>query len=68
MDLKLPIVNGWDATKEIKRINPTIKIIAQTAYATDDEMRKSKEAGCDDFIAKPYIQADFEKLINKYLS
>jgi hypothetical protein len=53
MDINMPIMNGIEATKEIKKINPNIPIIIQTAYILNDERIKSFEAGCDAFIAKP---------------
>jgi len=53
MDLKLPIGNGYEATKEIKKYKKEIPIIVQTAYVLSNERDKSFEAGCDEFIAKP---------------
>ena len=68
MDIKLPEMDGIEATKEIKKILPEIPIIAQTAFAMKGDEEKFLEAGCDDYISKP-LKAD--KLINKlnhYLS
>jgi PAS domain S-box-containing protein len=53
MDIRLPILNGYDATKMVKKINPFVPVIAQTAYAMDVEIGKAMEAGCDDYITKP---------------
>jgi two-component system, cell cycle response regulator DivK len=53
MDLLMPVMNGYEATKQIKVLRPELPIIAQTAYAMADDRRKAMEAGCDDFIAKP---------------
>jgi len=53
MDIKLPVLSGYDATKEIKRISPDTPIIAQTAYAINNEAENAIEAGCDDYISKP---------------
>jgi PAS domain S-box-containing protein len=53
MDIRLPILNGYDATRMIKKINPVVPVIAQTAYAMDVEIGKAMEAGCDDYITKP---------------
>jgi PAS domain S-box-containing protein len=68
MDIKLPELDGIEATKEIKKIHPEIPIIAQTAFAMKGDEEKFMEAGCDDYISKP-LKA--EKLLNKlnhYLS
>jgi CheY-like chemotaxis protein/two-component sensor histidine kinase len=56
MDIRLPDIDGYDATRQIKAQRPLIKIIAQTAYASDDEKSKAQEAGCDDYISKPTDQ------------
>ena len=63
MDLKLPILNGIDATKEIRRINSTVPIIAQTAYAMNSDKENALKAGCNDYIIKPIDEALlFEKI------
>lgn len=53
MDINMPVLNGIEATKQIKALNPKIPIIVQTAFVLNDERIKSFEAGCDGFIAKP---------------
>lgn len=53
MDIRMPILNGYEATKKIKKIRPDIYIIAQTAYALEDEKEKIFESGCDAYISKP---------------
>lgn len=62
MDLKLPEMNGLEATRKIRRFRPHINIIAVTAYAMKEDMIKAIEAGCNDFLAKPYKK---DMLINK---
>lgn len=55
MDLSLPIIDGWEATRRIKA-DPTtagIPIIAITAHAMRDDEDKARAAGCDDFMTKP---------------
>ncbi|RLD73174.1 MAG: histidine kinase, partial [Bacteroidetes bacterium] len=53
MDLKMPVMDGYEALKKIKSINPNIPIIAQTAYASDTDKEEIKLAGFDDYITKP---------------
>lgn len=53
MDINMPLMDGIDATVEIKKINPQIPIIIQTAYVLNDERIRSFEAGCDGFMTKP---------------
>ena len=59
MDIKLKAMNGYDATRLIKKKYPDLKIIAQTAYALSGDREKALEAGCDCYISKPI---DIEKL------
>lgn len=67
MDIKMPIMNGLDATRKIKTKKPNIPIIAQTAYAMEDEKQHCLEAGCDDYIAKPIDPDDLFALLKKYI-
>ena len=62
MDIKMPEMNGYEATFLIKKMKPDLPIIAQTAYAFSDDFQKSLEAGCDDYISKPIVK---ELLIEK---
>lgn len=62
MDIKMPGVTGLSATKEIRKFNKDVIIIAQTAYALAGDDIIVIEAGCNDYISKPI---DKEKLVNK---
>ncbi|NHB68829.1 PAS domain S-box protein [Perlabentimonas gracilis] len=53
MDIKMPIMDGYEATKLIKELKPNIPIIALTAYSTDIDRDKALACGCSDFISKP---------------
>ena len=67
MDLQMPEMNGYDATREIKKFHPTVIIIAQTAFAMSDDRAKAIEAGCDDYLAKPIRSKDLTEAVHKYL-
>ncbi|MCG8700313.1 MAG: response regulator [Bacteroidales bacterium] len=62
MDLKMPVMDGFEATKMIKSRWPSIPIIAQTAYAFKSDAEKAIQAGCEDYITKPI---DAEEILNK---
>ncbi len=53
MDIKLPEMDGYEATRKIKEIRHSLPVIAQTAYAMADDQQKSLQVGCDDYISKP---------------
>jgi PAS domain S-box-containing protein len=63
MDVKMPILDGLSATREIRKFNRDIKIIAQTAYAMESDNAHALEAGCDGYISKPLNEEDLFKLI-----
>ena len=67
MDIHMPKMNGFDATKRIKEINKNVPVIIQTAYILSGEEEMSYEAGCDEFISKPIKFNSLLTLINKYL-
>ncbi len=68
MDLKMPVMNGFEATKRIKKFRPDLPVIAQTAYSTHEDKNKALASGCNDFISKPIKKENFKKLIYKYLN
>ena len=67
MDIKMPVMDGLEATKIIKTFKPDVIIIAQTAYFTSTDKIIAMESGCDDFISKPINKEEFYSLIKKYL-
>ena len=67
MDINMPIMNGYDATVEIKKYNSSIPIIAQTAYAVSGDHERALSSGCDDYISKPIDADELETVIRKYL-
>jgi len=67
MDLKMPVLNGFKATSQIKELSPDLPIIAQTAYSTAEDKKKAINAGCDAFISKPINKEILYEVLNKYL-
>ncbi len=67
MDLKMPIMNGFKATKLIREFRPDLPIFAQTAYTTKDDRDRAFSAGCDEFISKPIEEEILKQKMNKYL-
>lgn len=68
MDIKMPIMNGYEATRIIKKIRPNLPIIAQTAFAMVGDSEKMIKAGCSDYISKPIDKNKLIKIISKYLN
>jgi two-component system, cell cycle response regulator DivK len=68
MDLQLPVMDGYTATREIKKINPDIPVIAQTAHVMSGEREKCIEAGCNDYLAKPIRLQILIDTLSKYLN
>lgn len=66
MDIKMPVMNGMEATRQIRQTNKTIPIIAQTAYAFQSEKVDIMNSGCNDLLAKPILQEELLKMILRY--
>jgi CheY-like chemotaxis protein len=66
MDIRMPDMNGLDATRIIKEVNHDVPVVALSAYAFDENIREAKAAGCDDFMAKPFRVEDLIELCAKY--
>lgn len=67
MDIKMPELNGLDATREIRTFNSSIPIIAQTAYALSGDYEMAIDAGFNDYITKPIKRNILLDIIKKYL-
>ena len=67
MDIHMPEMNGFEATKEIIKIRKDLPVIMQTAYILSGEEKKSYEAGCVGFLVKPIKYDLFLSSISKYL-
>jgi CheY-like chemotaxis protein len=66
MDLKMPVIDGFEATRQIRKINSSIPIIAQTAYAFENEKSEFLKLGIDDYLIKPIQIDDLVKILNKF--
>jgi len=65
MDIKMPVMDGYEATREIRKFNSKVKIIAQTAYAQEGDRLKATKSGCDAYISKPINKEELMDIINK---
>lgn len=68
MDLKMPVMDGYQATRHMSAINPSVPIIANTAYTYLHEKEACFSAGCVDYIAKPFNIKELIKVISKYIT
>jgi signal transduction histidine kinase/CheY-like chemotaxis protein len=67
MDIRLPDMTGYEATRLIKSADSEVKVIVQTAYSTLEDKRKALDAGCDEYISKPIKHDLLVSIINFYL-
>lgn len=68
MDLKMPNMDGLEATREIRKLNLDIPIITVSAFAFDSDKQEAKEAGCTDYFTKPIDSRLLKETLKKYLS
>jgi len=68
MDIKMPVMDGYEVTRIIKQIRPKLPIIAQTAYTLSHDKEEALKAGCDNYLTKPIDRYLFMKILNSYLS
>ena len=66
MDIKMPYMDGLEATRLIRGYSKDIPIIALTAFAFESDREKAIEAGCNDYLTKPVSQEAIEKILDKY--
>lgn len=67
MDIRMPEMDGLDATRIIKEVNPNTKVVALSAFAFEDNIKEAKAAGCDEFLAKPFRVEDLIETVKKYI-
>lgn len=67
MDIKMPVMDGYEATRRIKESHPEIPVVAQTAFASRLDEEKAFRAGCDAYLSKPVREKKFFQVLNKLL-
>jgi CheY-like chemotaxis protein len=67
MDMQLPHMNGYEATKALRKEGIATPIVALTAYAMTEDRGKCLKAGCDDYLSKPVDQEKLQRILSKYL-
>ena len=67
MDIKMPVMDGLEATRALREKGVKIPIIALTANAYDSDREKAFQAGCNDYMAKPVMAPALRAMIEKYL-
>lgn len=67
MDIKMPVMDGLEATKAIKEEKPDLPVVALTANAFDSDRRLAEEAGCDDFLSKPVSSVKCLEVIERLI-
>jgi CheY-like chemotaxis protein len=67
MDISLPVMDGYEATRKIRETMKSIPIIGLSAHAMEGHERKAKEAGCDDYLTKPVDENLLRTKLNQYL-
>lgn len=68
MDLKLPVIDGFEATRQIKQMRPELPVIAYTAYSGEAEHKMALDAGCSDLLAKPVRLSLVLETIGRYVT
>ncbi|MDY0104377.1 MAG: response regulator [Lentimicrobium sp.] len=67
MDIKMPVMDGYEATRQIRQFNKDVIIIAQTAYGLTGDRENAIIAGCNAYIPKPIIKDELLSLIQQYV-
>lgn len=67
MDIKMPIMDGYEATRAIRQISTDVPIVAITAFAFESDRQQALEAGCTDFMTKPVSRPLFNEKMDTFL-
>ena len=68
MDIQMPVMDGFEATRRIKKKFPNLPIIAQTAYTSKENQDMAKAVGCTDFISKPVHKERIADVMSRYIT
>jgi CheY-like chemotaxis protein len=68
MDIQMPVMNGYKASREIKDKFPHTPIVAQTAYTNSEDRQKAFASGCDDFISKPIKPSAVKEVLKRFIN
>ncbi len=66
MDIRMPDINGYEATHQIRQFNKEVIIIAQTSYGLSGDRQKAIDAGCNEYLSKPIKKDELLRLMQKY--
>ncbi len=67
MDIKMPVMDGYNAMREIKKLNPGMKVIAETAYGLYGDRKTILDAGFDDYLPKPITKGNLDEILKVHL-
>jgi len=67
MDISLPVLDGYEATRQIRKVLPYIPIIGLSAHAMEGHKQKAQDAGCNDYLTKPVNDSLLFEMLHKYL-
>jgi len=68
MDIKMPVMCGCEATRQIREFKPDLPIIAQTAFSAQEDIEKTLGSGCNEVLSKPINKVEFKDVIDRYLN
>jgi len=66
MDIRIPVLDGYEASRQIRKFNNEVVIVAQTAFALVGDREEAIKSGCNDYISKPIKKAELYELLHKY--
>lgn len=67
MDLRMPEMDGFEATRQIKALKPQVPVVVQTAYISSEDRQQAAQVGCDDFISKPISNDTLRLIVEKFI-